>query len=72
MEAQVHKYMKPKFPSPVLNRLVSGVQHLFSSNGICVLISLCIGFLLLHNKLPHVYQKKNTHLLPQIFCRAEV
>lgn len=40
MEAQVHKYMKPKFPSPVLNRLVSGVQHLFSSNGICVLISI--------------------------------
>lgn len=23
MEAQGHKYMKPKFPSPVLNRLVS-------------------------------------------------
>ena len=44
----------------------------FTQPQICVLISLCIGFLLLHNKLPHVYQKKNTHLLPQIFCRAEV
>lgn len=42
MEAQVHKYMKPKFPAPVLGRLVSGVQHLFTSNGICVLISLSL------------------------------
>ena len=40
MEAQVHTYMKPS--SPVLDRLVSGVQHLFTSNGICVLISLSL------------------------------
>lgn len=35
----MHKYMKPKIPFPVFDRLVSWVQHSFTCNGICVLIS---------------------------------
>lgn len=37
-----HKYVKPKMPFPLLERLVSWVQHLFTSNGICLLISLLL------------------------------
>lgn len=36
------KYTKPKIPFPVLDRLDSWAQHLFTSNGICVLISLSL------------------------------
>lgn len=35
----MHKYMKPQIPFPVFDRLVSWAQHLFTRNGICVLIS---------------------------------